>query len=201
MPAAAMDLPPVRSPRLFTKKNKPSRPYTIAGTPARLRMFSSMNRVNRFLGAYSSNQMAAPMPMGKASTATNTAIQNVPTKAWCTPSLGSSESERMVPDKKPPGRPVSSPQESITTSTMSTARMNNEISRVTSKLIWKTRPRTSVERRSIACTIILLVRSPMSLALAISTALALGGRSGRPPGSKRRSPRTAPGPRRTDSGR
>ena len=201
MPAEAMDLPPVRPPRLFTNRNKPSRPYTIEGTPARLRMFSSMNRVNRFLSAYSSNQMAAPMPMGKAKTATNTAIQNVPTRACCTPSLGSPERERIVPVKKPLGRPVSTPQASTTTSTIKTPRMNSEISRVTSRVIWNTRPRTSVARRSMACTIILLVRSPMSLALAISTALSPGGRSGRPPRSRRRSPRTASSPRRTGSGR
>ncbi len=51
---APFDSGPVMKRRAFTKIANPSNPKTTDGTPARLRMFTSMNRVSRDCGAYSS---------------------------------------------------------------------------------------------------------------------------------------------------
>ena len=56
--APAMMLRPLfgkpRKAKKATKTVRPRRPYTIEGTPARLRMLMLMNRVSRLSGAYSS---------------------------------------------------------------------------------------------------------------------------------------------------
>ena len=63
--------PPVKSASATTKIARPRSPYTIDGTPARLRTIVLINRVNRESCAYSSRYTAAPIPRGKLMSATN----------------------------------------------------------------------------------------------------------------------------------
>ena len=53
-PAEAAVRPPVMDGMPSTNRNSPSSPYTTEGTPAKLRMLSSMKLLKRFFGAYSS---------------------------------------------------------------------------------------------------------------------------------------------------
>jgi hypothetical protein len=53
----------------------------IEGTPARLAIFSSINAVSRFFGAYSSKYTAAPIPRGTANVATIPISQRLPIRA------------------------------------------------------------------------------------------------------------------------
>ena len=82
MPAEMRVAPPVNPLIACTNIARPRMPYTIEGTPDRLRMLTLMKFVSRFFGAYSSRYTAAPIPSGNAITATRTAIQKEPTSAW-----------------------------------------------------------------------------------------------------------------------
>src|SRR6056297_3850677 len=60
-------------PKNWTNRARPSRPYTIDGTPARLRTLRRVNAARRDLPAYSSRYTAHATPSGMATTMTMTA--------------------------------------------------------------------------------------------------------------------------------